>query len=101
MQNAPQRYDERFWYGNDKTGQCFETAQAGFQFWVLPESVGWLEHWEHPAEAGPKLAKTRDDIMTFAQLVQRSQCWHQLVNNKSMACADLSARQNPFWVSYM
>ena len=54
-------YDERFWYGNDKVQQCYDTAAAGFKFFVLPPSVGSLVHWEHEtASIRPPLPRRRE-----------------------------------------
>lgn len=43
------RYDERFYYGNDKVEHIYELAAAGFEFKTLPSAVGMARHWPHPS----------------------------------------------------
>lgn len=96
------RYDERFWYGNDKTSQCYETAAKGAEWWILPDrTVGHLQHWQHPSYktfAHPLVA-TKDSLVLFASIIKRSHC--AFGQNSDLACSDVAARTNPWWVDGM
>jgi hypothetical protein len=63
--------------GNDKVQQCYDTAAAGFKFYVLPPSVGTLVHWEHdaPDAFAPKpLATTQTPMGLLGSAIRRAEC---------------------------
>ena len=59
--------------------QVYDTAAAGFKFYVLPPSVGYLIHWEHDNSAKhrkktPPLARTQSPHSLLASVARRAEC---------------------------
>ena len=95
------RYDERFSYGNDKVQQVYDTAAAGFAFFVLPPSVGFLMHWEpdkNPAhlQSSRPLAHTRSPHSLLAMVARRAECvWPG--SRDQFICDDNHVRRKWWW----
>ena len=88
------RYSEKFWYGNDKVQQVYEVAASGFKFFVLPESVGRVDHWSHSRSGQGSLAATKDAHALIAEVVRKDEWAH--VRDK-FVCKDEVVRTNPYW----
>jgi hypothetical protein len=88
------RYSEKFWYGNDKVQQVYELAASGFSFYVLPESVGRVDHWSHSRSNQGSLAATRDAHALVAEVVRKEE-WVQV--RDKLVCKDEVVRTNPYW----
>ena len=88
------RYSESFWYGNDKVQQVYEVAASGFSFYVLPESVGRVDHWSHSRSNQGSLAATRDPHALVAEVVRKKE-WAQV--RDKFVCKDEVVRTNPYW----
>ena len=91
---AMPRYSEKFWYGNDKVQQVYEVAASGFKFFVLPESVGRVDHWSHSRSEQGSLAATKDAHALIAEVVRKDEWAH--VRDK-FVCKDEVVRTNPYW----
>jgi hypothetical protein len=91
-------YDERFWYGNDKVQQVYDTAAAGFNFFVLPPSVGSLVHWEHALTLArpPPLAVTRVPMGLLASVIRRAECVWPGTRDR-FVCDSNAVRRSTWW----
>ena len=91
-------YDERFWYGNDRVQQCYDTAAAGFKFIILTPSVGSLIHWEYKASSATTLplAMTRAPMGLLASVIRRAECVWPGTRDR-LVCDPAYVRKNHLW----
>ena len=92
------RYDERFFYGDDKMEQVFEAASGGLKFSVLPPRIGSLLHWDHPEgkfkDDSHEIARTRLPGDILLQVVARSHCLNGLRGVPEMGVAKSTLQQS-------